>query len=156
MRRRGATVRCREISFGGVPVEPFNRDAVSERLLGAVEQLPPAELDRFVGAVLAIRARQAAGARSVGESALFERINDAIPAEASMRLAVLREHRDDEALTENERRELVDLEDQREILGARRMDALAHLAALRGTTLENVYRQLEIAPISCGPGDIDG
>jgi hypothetical protein len=93
-----------------------------------------------------LRARRIAHVLTPDESALFERINDALPQEDRERLASLRCRRADETFSEEEYRELLGLEDRLALLNASRLEALAQLAALRGSTLEVVMNQLGIGP----------
>ena len=53
-----------------------------------------------------------------------------IPIEINQRCQMLREKRDDETLTDNEYEELIHLGDRIEIVGAKRIAALAKLADL--------------------------
>lgn len=126
-------------------MEHPDKNISSDRLIEAVKQLTPAELDRFADEVVSLRARQRASALTSEESELFDRINDALPEDDRARLERLRGRRRDEALSEEEHRELVRLEDWLEVIHARRMEALARLASLRGSTLEAVMEQLGIA-----------
>jgi len=127
-------------------VEELNRGDSNAQLLEAVERMSPAELDRFAADVLSLRARRIAPALTPDESVLFERINDALPQVDRERLSILRARRDDESLSEEEYRELINLEDRLELLNASRVGALAQLAALRGSTLEVVMNELGLGP----------
>lgn len=120
------------------------RHLSSAQLAQAVEQLSPAELNRFVDEVAALRARRNAPMLSEDESALFAVINQALPEAERSRLAELGELRADETLSPDERRELLDLQQRLEELHAARVKAVAQLAQLRGVTLTTVMEQLGI------------
>ncbi len=126
-------------------MEHPDKHVSSERLIEAVKQLTPAELDRFADEVVSLRARQRASALTAEESDLYDRINDALAEEDRARLDVLRNRRRDETLSDDEHQDLIRLEDRLELLHARRMEALAGLASLRESSLEAVMEQLGIA-----------
>ncbi|MEK6284506.1 MAG: hypothetical protein AABO57_02055 [Acidobacteriota bacterium] len=74
----------------------------------------------------------------------MERINEALPAELMARLCELEAKRDNSSLSEAEAEELLTLSDRAEQLHAERLEALADLAKLRGTTLTALMDQLGI------------
>lgn len=113
-------------------------------MVQAVEQLSPAELDRFAEEVAAVRARRRAPMLSEDESALFAIINQTLPETDRQRLTELGEQRANETLTPDEHRELLELQQRLEALHAARMKALAQLAEMRGVTLTTVMEQLGI------------
>lgn len=113
-------------------------------LVHAVEQLDPEELERFADEVASIRARRRATMLPADESALFEIINRALPADDRARLELLGARRREETLTENEYEELLELQERLETLHAARMEALAKLASLRSLSLPAVMDQLGI------------
>ena len=78
------------------------------------------------------------------ESKLLERANEALPAGLKSRLAALEQKRDAGSLTEPEFSELISLSDRVEQLHAERLEALASLAKLRGSTLTSVMDHLGI------------
>jgi hypothetical protein len=117
-----------------------------DELLEAVDQLGPAELERFVSRVLELRARRAAPSLPPEEAALLAQINRGLPAELRDRLAHLHEKRESEALTSGEHAELLGLVAQAEALEAERIEHLSRLAALRGVSLTELMDALGIRP----------
>ena len=118
--------------------------ASSKRLVEAVEQLSPDELDRFADEVAALRARLHAPVLSADESVLFAVVNQALPEVDRRRLAELSERRSNEVLTPVEHTELLQLQQRVEALHAARLKALAELAQLRKVTLTTLMEQLGI------------
>jgi hypothetical protein len=116
----------------------------TEQILSAMEQLSPAELEKLVPHVIALGASRRAPHLEPEESKLLERINEALPAELMARLCELQEQRDTTTLSEPEEEELLTLSDRVEQLHAERLEALADLARLRGTTLTALMDQLGI------------
>jgi hypothetical protein len=106
--------------------------------------MSPAELERFVGQVIAIQAERRAPHLPMTESELFEAINRSFPSELKSRIGELSEKRDADAITETEREELAALTDRLEEHHASRVEALARLARLRGTTLDGIMNLLDI------------
>ena len=118
----------------------------ADNLLEAAAQLDPAELERFVEQVLKLQAHRKAPGVSEEEAKLLLEINSGLPGDLQKRYRVLRGKRDDEALTEDEHRELVILSDQIEHKHAQRLEALVRLASLRNTTLRGLMNDLGIKP----------
>ena len=109
-----------------------------------MEQLSPAELELLVPQVIALGAARRAPHLEPEESKLLARVNVGLPADLKSRLAELEEKRDLGSLTEAEAEELLTLSDRVERLHAERLQALADLAKLRGTTLTALMDQLGI------------
>ncbi|MGH9760772.1 MAG: hypothetical protein ACREAC_08015, partial [Blastocatellia bacterium] len=104
----------------------------------------PADLEVLSDRIAELRARRNASVLSLDESELFAAINRTLPDEDQERLAILRQRREDEALSPVEHTELLDLQHKLESLHTARMRALAGLASLRGLTLTEVMEQLGI------------
>ncbi len=111
-------------------------------LLRAVEQLGPAEFERFVARVLALRAGRAAPRLSAAEAGLLGRINAGLPDDLRRRHQALAARRDERTLSAEEHEELRRLTDEVEAREADRVAALAELAALRGVTLTALLAEL--------------
>jgi hypothetical protein len=80
------------------------------------------------------------------ESSLLERINEGLPDETWTRYEALKEKRDAETLTDAEHEELIRLSDEIEIWNARRLEAVAELAKLRGVPFPELVKQLGLGP----------
>jgi hypothetical protein len=91
------------------------------------------------------------------EAALLLRINQPIPAELQQRYDLLLAKRLAETLLPDEYNELLRFTGQIEALEARRLDALAELARLRGISLRAVMSSLGISPrnLVVGHGDFE-
>jgi hypothetical protein len=132
--------------------------------MGLVIELPP-DLDRQLRReaeregtdpgtyVLRLVARQlgptppdGTSALTAEESSLLQQINLGIPTETWERYHELIERRRAETLTEPEQRELIGISDQIEAANARRIEYLAALAHLRGTTVRALMYELGVAP----------
>lgn len=122
------------------------RQIEPEQLMSAVEQMPLHELDTFVARVLAVRAQREGSTLSETESTLLLRINNAIPRSLQQRFDELVARRNAEQLTPDEYAELLELTMQIEQREADRATALATLAQVRKTPLNDLMQQLGIQP----------
>jgi hypothetical protein len=118
--------------------------------LATTGQFSPAEFQAFFGGVLALRARRVAPVATAAESDLLVRINEALPEDRARRLERLQAKRDTESLTDEEHQELIRLSNESEERHANRLEALAELAALRGSTLVDTMRALGLTPAGHG------
>ena len=137
--------------FTGVIVMPtiqIEANLSSEQLLNAAGQMPRREFNRFVEAVLRLRANHERGKLSVGEAELLSKINQPVPADVQQRYDELIERRDARLLSTDEQQELLCLTDQVELLEAERMKRLIELAQLRQVSLDEVFKQLGLPPLS--------
>ena len=76
------------------------------------------------------------------ETQLFSIINEALP--GINELPPLRHKRDELTLTEEEHAKLIELEDEREVAWARKLQAVSDLADLRGEDFQTLYQRLEL------------
>jgi hypothetical protein len=119
-----------------------------DELLKAVEQLSLPELRKFTSDVLALQARRSGQHPPEIESVLLDRIRRTLPEDLRARQDVLIARRDARTLTDDEHRELISLSDDVERREADRLEALAVLAALRGTSLAELFGELGLASAS--------
>jgi hypothetical protein len=117
-----------------------------EKLIEAVEQLGPAELEAFTHSVMALRARRQAPSLSLSEAELLRRINEGAPPEMQRRYDELIAKRRAETLSPEEYEELLHMTEQMESIEVRRLECLAQLARLRQTSLPELMKELGIAP----------
>lgn len=122
----------------------------TDQLLRAVEQISEQELDIFVAHVLALRAKRAASHLNTDESTPLVRIDRSLSPISQEYYAALVAKRDAETLTFAEQHELIKLTDQIEQQDADRLEALAQLAQLRETTINDVMQTLGIKPPAYG------
>lgn len=109
----------------GVPAEALVIDVLSQTLCKSRANCPPPNL-------------------SPEESKLFAVINEGLSEQEWQRYRTLIGRRQAESLTEGERLELIAMCNRLETLNAARMEKLAELARLRGVTLDQIMKQLEI------------
>jgi hypothetical protein len=117
-----------------------------EDLLQAIEQLEPAELERFIERALALRARRRAPTLPAAEATLLAEINQSLPTEIQTRYDDLLIKRRAEQLSPAEHAELLRLTEQVEGRAAERVRQLAQLAQLRGVPLRRLMDDLGVHP----------
>jgi hypothetical protein len=115
-----------------------------DELLKAVDDLSEPDLDHLVDRALFVRARRKANVLTPDETILLSQINQGIPAKLHDRYEILLEKRDDETLTEAEYAELLDISNQIEAFGVKRIEALAKLATIRQVPLLKLMDDLGI------------
>jgi hypothetical protein len=115
-----------------------------DELLKAVDNLSEPDLDHLVKRALFVRARRKTNVLTVTETDLLLAINQGIPKHLHDRYEFLLTKRDDEALSEAEYQELLDLSNQIEGIGVRRIEALVKLATLRQVPLPKLMDDLGI------------
>jgi hypothetical protein len=115
-----------------------------DELLKAVDNLSEPDLDHLVDRALFVRARRKANVLTTEETVLLSAINQGIPSKLHDRYEILLEKRDNETLTEVEYAELLDISDQIEAFGVKRIEALAKLATLRQLPLLKLMDDLGI------------
>ncbi len=131
-----------------MPTIQIEANLSSEQLLNAARQMPRPEFNRFVEDVLRVRANHERGNLSVAESELLAQINQPVPADMQRRYDELLARRDARTLSTDEQQELLRLTDQVELLEAERMKRLIELAQLRQVSLDEVFQQLGLPPLS--------
>jgi hypothetical protein len=118
-------------------------------LLETIGQFSQAELEQFVGEVLALRAKRQAPSLPSRESELLLKINHHLSPELQARFDELVAKRQDEILTPVEYEELLTLTEQVEHIDVGRIEALAQLAKLREISVDELMDQLGIKPPEC-------
>jgi hypothetical protein len=115
-----------------------------DELLKAVDDLSEADLEHLVERALFVRAKRKATVLSSEETALLLEINQGVPSDLLDRYQVLLEKRDDDALTDAEYAELLDISNQIEDVGVKRIEALANLATIRQVSLPKLMDNLGV------------
>jgi hypothetical protein len=115
-----------------------------DELLKAVDNLSEPDLENLLNRTLFVRARRRGPIATPEESTLLREINRDIPAELNNRYEILADKRDEETLMESEYQELLDLADQIEASGVKRLEALVKLAELRQVPLLQLMADLGI------------
>ncbi|MEB3164256.1 MAG: hypothetical protein VKK80_13595 [Prochlorothrix sp.] len=113
-------------------------------LVQAAKQLNEADLELLLQQIAALRAQRRGLTLPAHESDLLDRVNQPVPADLQAEYQILRAKREAETLTETEHQRLLDLSNQIEIFGAKRLEALALLAQLRQVSLPALMDQLGI------------
>ena len=112
---------CRTAERAGLPPDQYALDAIEGRL-ARDRDLPP-HLPH-------------------AEAKLLQRINEGLPEATWARYHALKQKRDAETLTPEEHAELIRLVNEVEIWNARRLEAVAELAKLRGVRFPDLVKQL--------------
>ena len=120
----------------------------SEDLLHAVEQLDTPELEEFTQNVLLLQAQRHTGLSMATEEELLQRIGQKVDESFQKRYKKLIAKRQAETLTQQELGELLSMTDEMEAHSVTRLEALVQLAALRGTSLDLIMKELDIQAIS--------
>jgi hypothetical protein len=115
-----------------------------DELLRAVDDLSEPDLENLLNRTLFVRARRRGPIATPEESTLLREINRGIPAELSDRYAILADKRDDETLTEAEYQELLNIAEQIEAFGVKRLEALVKLSDQRQVPLLQLMADLGI------------
>ncbi len=115
-----------------------------DELLKAVDNLSEPDLENLLNRTLFVRARRRGPIATPEESTLLREINRGIPAELNNRYEILADKRDEETLIESEYQELLDIADQIEASGVKRLEALVKLAEQRQVPLLQLMTDLGI------------
>jgi hypothetical protein len=115
-----------------------------DELMRAVDSLSEPDLENLLDRVLFTRARRKAPVLSHEETVLLLEINQGMPSELHNRYEVLATKRDDDALTEAEYAELLDVGDRMEGFGVKRLESLIKLATIRQVPLPQLMTDLGI------------
>jgi hypothetical protein len=112
----------------------------------AIERLGQREVESILDRLLALRAQQRAANLPASETELMQRINQGLPAEKSARYHELMAQRRQGTLPVGDYSELLGLTDESERLQAERIQHLAELSRLRGTSLSALMDELGLQP----------
>ena len=118
-----------------------------DQLLHAALRMRRPELERFVARLFALKAREETPNLSKAETRLLLKINQDLPAATRQRLNELIDKRQAHVITPAELAELIQLTEQAEELGVKRLKHLIDLAVLRNITLDELMRQLGLKPV---------
>ncbi len=118
-----------------------------DRLVDAIEQLPPQELADLVRRVIAIQARRGAPLLAEDEEqTLFSVVEQSLPPADQRRLDVLRQKSREGTLSPAEQAELLAFVQRVERQDLARAEALVRLAQKRQTTVSALLRDLGLEP----------
>lgn len=113
-----------------------------EAILQEVTHFSDAALDEFFGQIALLRAERRAPHLSRQETELLETINSRRPPEMQARFDFLVKRMHSNRMTRKENAEFLTLTDQSEQQAADRIKAVMDLAALRGVTFDEMWKQL--------------
>jgi hypothetical protein len=120
-----------------------------DKLLGSLPQLSSEELAQLAQHATRLEVQRKVGSLSEAEADLLLKINQGIvPPDWQQRCAELTAKARAGTITDTEHAELVGLVDGIEQLNAKRLDYLVQLAQIRGVTLDELMKALELAPLS--------
>lgn len=119
-------------------------EITTENLLSAVAQMPEQEFEQFIKKANALRQKSLIGKKSRKESELILKINTLFPIDKREKYNKLYKKFRETKLTETEYQELLELNEEFEILNAKRLKYIGELAKLRGQTIEEVIEDLQI------------
>jgi hypothetical protein len=119
-----------------------------DQLLHTALRMRRPELERFVTRLFALKAREQTPNLSKAETRLLLKINQDLPAATRQRLNELIDKRQAQAIAPTELAELIQLTEQAEDLGVKRLKHLMELAALRNVPLDQLMQQLGIKPVT--------
>ena len=114
------------------------------QILEEIKTFATPELESLENSIRLERLRRAGKIASPEEARLLERINAPMP--QTQRFIELRQKLQDDALSEDERRELIQISDAREEANAERAQAVMQLANLQGRPFSQVWHQMVGAP----------
>lgn len=119
----------------------------ADDVLRAIQRLDARDIEQLLARILRLKAERSAPSLSADETGLLARINEGLPESDAFRYHELMGRRRVGALTEEEHRELLRLTDTAEAIQARRVQDLAELARLRGTSLSALVEGLGLQPV---------
>ena len=115
-----------------------------DELLKAVDDLNELGLESLVSHALFVRSRRKSNVLPAEETALMREIQQGIPSALNDHYEALLDKRDDEDITEAEYAELLEIGDQIEAFGVKRIEALAKLATIRQVSLTQIMDDMGI------------
>lgn len=117
-----------------------------DALLQQVRQLDDTSLGEFLDQAYLVQAQRRVPHLSEQETELLLRINTPLDEKVWQQYTTLYAKLEPETLTEAEHAALLELIDVVEIANAERIENLTKLAAMRGTTLKALMKQMGIGP----------
>jgi hypothetical protein len=118
----------------------------ADEVFRAIQRLDLRDLERIATRILRLRAERSAPSLPPAETNLLRRINEGLPEKDAFRYHELMDKRRAGSLSPEEHQELLRLTDAAEAIQARRIQDLAELARLRGTSLSALVEELGLKP----------
>jgi len=118
----------------------------ADEVFREIQRLDTRDIERIAARILRLRAERSAPSLPQAETDLLRRINEGMPEKEASRYHELMNKRRAGSLTPEEHQELLRLTDAAEAIQARRIQDLAELAQLRGTSLSALVEELGLEP----------
>lgn len=119
-----------------------------QAILDGIARLDIDTLESFAERVNTIVAQKKSAHLPKREAELIRKINEGLPDEIQRRYRILLSKAQEETLTEEEHEEMLELVPVVESKDAERLEYLVELAQIRGSSVDEVMKQLGITPPS--------
>jgi hypothetical protein len=116
-------------------------------IIQVLSQLSLKEIDLAMQKLIELRKQKLPSVLSIEETEILKNINRGVPDEINSRYNALKEKRNQESLTEEEHKELIELTGYMEQHDVERLQSLMELAKIRNISLEELIKNLELKPM---------
>lgn len=115
-----------------------------EQLIQTVEQLDSSELEQLIAQAIRVQTKRKTLSLPNDQSLLLQQITQCIPNQLQERYDLLISKRQDNALSDEEYQELINLGEHIEAIDVKRLENLTKLATLRQTSLNSVIEEFQL------------
>lgn len=116
-------------------------------IIQVLSRLSLKEIDLAMQKLIELRKQKLPSVLSIEETEILKNINRGVPDEINSRYNALKEKRNQESLTEEEHKELIELTGYMEQHDVARLQSLVELAKIRNISLEELIKNLELKPM---------
>jgi hypothetical protein len=117
-----------------------------EQLIQTVEQLDASELEQLIAQAIRVQTKRKTLSLPKDQSLLLQQITQCIPNQLQERYDLLIGKRQDNALTDEEYQELINLGEHIEAIDVKRLENLTKLAKLRQISLNELIQEFQLQP----------
>ncbi|GBO53175.1 hypothetical protein APA_1082 [Pseudanabaena sp. lw0831] len=117
-----------------------------EQLIQTVEQLDSSELEQLIAQAIRVQTKRKTLSLPKDQSLLLQQITQCIPNQLQERYDLLIGKRQDNALTDEEYQELINLGEHIEAIDVKRLENLTKLAKLRQISLNELIQEFQLQP----------
>ncbi|TYQ28301.1 STAS/SEC14 domain-containing protein [Pseudanabaena sp. UWO311] len=117
-----------------------------EQLIQTVEQLDASELEQLIAQAIRVQTKRKTLSLPKDQSLLLQQITQCIPNQLQERYDLLIGKRQDNALTDEEYQELINLGEHIEAIDVKRLENLTKLAKLRQISLNELIQDFQLQP----------
>lgn len=117
-----------------------------EQLIQTVEQLDAFELEQLIAQAIRVQTKRKTLSLPKDQSLLLQQITQCIPNQLQERYDLLIGKRQDNALTDEEYQELINLGEHIEAIDVKRLENLTKLAKLRQISLNELIQEFQLQP----------